>query len=281
MFNKIGIIGGTGTMGKMFSFAISNLGYNISVSDETSLAQEKEIISSADLIILSVPIDATLKVIKRIGPKLKSNQLLVDFTSVKEQVVPAMLKYSAQVIPTHPMFGEMEDISGQNVVLMPMMRSKQFHALDQLFKRLGLKTVILKSWQEHDRMMSFIQGLMHFMHIVFVRSLYYEGADVQTLMQLASPVYRANFAFACRIISRDPNLYSHILLDNKHNSKVLDHFITQASQTLKSIKNNKVDDLNNLISKMNLYLGPIAGEFSNESDFLIQQMTEYQSKKSK
>ncbi len=60
MIKKIGIIGGTGKIGSSFKKKFEKIGYNVSISDETSKDKELEILNTCDWIILTVPIDKTL-----------------------------------------------------------------------------------------------------------------------------------------------------------------------------------------------------------------------------
>ncbi|PCI28268.1 MAG: hypothetical protein COB67_06730, partial [SAR324 cluster bacterium] len=214
MIDRIGIIGGSGQMGRMFEKHFKALGKIVTVSDEASLSQEKKLVIESDLVIISVPLGAAKEVIKRIKPWLRKDQLLSDFTSVKTKVVPAMLETEASVISCHPMFGNMSEIKGQNIVLMPVRPGKFQAKLRRLYEDLGLSVVVMDDWKKHDQSMSFIQGLMHFLHIVFTQTLHSKDVDLKTLLSICSPVYQANFAFACRILQRDPHLYTHILMDN-------------------------------------------------------------------
>ncbi len=279
MINQIGIIGGSGKMGQMFKKAWDAQGLQCLISDETDLKAEQQILSQCDLVVISVPIDVSLKVLKRISASLHPGQILTDFTSIKSEIVPAMLKTKAEVISCHPMFGPTSDMRGQNIILLPTVGSKRLPQLKRLFSNLGLNVEIIKKWQDHDRLMSYIQALMHFVHIVFASAVEHSGFDIEELMAVASPVYRANFAFACRIISRDPRLYSHILLDNSNNQAVIKSFIDQANNVYSQIKKNDEKEVLQTLGKLNSYLGHFATDFSKESDFLVEQMTKFQQQK--
>ena len=92
---------------------------------------------------------------------------------------------------------------------------------------------MMADWKKHDETMSVIQGLMHFIHIVFSRTLQSRDVDLQTILSVCSPVYQANFAFACRILQRDPKLYTDILMDNPENESILKSFLDEAKQSFK------------------------------------------------
>ena len=84
---------------------------------------------------MAVPISATADIIKRVGPLLTKDQLLMDLTSLKREPVKLMLANSnAQVIGCHPLFGpQLKDVSGQNVVLCPARGKKWLGWLKGVF----------------------------------------------------------------------------------------------------------------------------------------------------
>lgn len=262
-------------MGSMFERQFKGIGKKVLVSDETTLSEEKRLVHESDVIIISVPMGVSPTVIKRIKPWLHEDQLLSDFTSVKNKVIPAMMDTDASIISCHPMFGNMEEISGQNIVILPVREGKFLAKYQRLYQELGLNVVTMKEWKKHDQSMSVIQGLMHFLHIVFTQTLYSKNVDLDTLLSICSPVYQANFAFACRILQRDPHLYTHILMDNPENIGILKSFIEQAKNSLKLIQNKDETTFKENFLDYKEFLGDHAEEFSNQSDFLIEKLKEY------
>jgi len=277
MIQKIGIIGGTGMMGRMFQQAWEAQGKEVRITGSKDLDKEKALVMNSDLVIVSVPIDKTPEVIRRISPWLTSAHLLSDFTSVKADVVPNMMKTEAQVISCHPMFGEVQDLKGHNAILMPIDGGGKFlHQYHRLYSELGLNVVVMDDWRKHDESMSVIQGLTHFLHIVFSRTLAKRNVDLDTILQICSPVYQANFAFASRILSRDPHLYTRILMDNKENLSVLSDFLSEAHDHWKLIERQDAQTFEKNFLQTREFLGDLAPLFSAQSDFLVEKLKEYE-----
>jgi len=262
-------------MGSMFEREFKRLGKEVLISDIDSISAEKNLVNRSDLIIVSVPIDESSKVVKRISPWLRENQLLSDFCSVKSKIIPSMLETEAAIVSSHPMFGSMPDISKQNIVLLPVRQKKFLAKYQRLYEDLGLNVVVMDEWKKHDVSMSFIQGLMHFFHIVFTQTLQSKQVDLDTLLSICSPVYQANFAFTCRILQRDPHLYTHILMDNPENIHVLKDFINQAQESLKLIQKKDEKTFKEQFVSGRDYLGSSGEIFSDQSDFLIEKIKEY------
>ena len=76
--------------------------------------------SAASLVIVSVPIHDTVRVIDEIAPFLTADQILCDLTSLKVKPVEAMLKSKADVIGLHPMFGPtVSSLHHQTIIVCP------------------------------------------------------------------------------------------------------------------------------------------------------------------
>ena len=80
---KAGIIGGTGKMGRLFAPVFERAGYEMIVSGRSTAVTNADIAETCDLVIVSVPIRDTVRVIGEIAPLLGKDQVLCDFTSLK------------------------------------------------------------------------------------------------------------------------------------------------------------------------------------------------------
>ena len=78
---KIAIIGGKGQMGKMFAEAFKKKGCEVILTGRRG--NNIDAAKKADIIIVSVPIRETVKVIEEIASHIKEDALLTDFTSIK------------------------------------------------------------------------------------------------------------------------------------------------------------------------------------------------------
>lgn len=262
-------------MGQMFGKSFELLGKKVLYSDKSTISFEKELVQSSDLVIVCVPLGEGAVVINRIAPYLTQNHLLSDFASVKTVIVPEMLKTDAQVISSHPMFGRLKSMANQNIILLPV-RPGQFQPeLKKLYKSMELNVVIIDEWERHDNLMSYIQGLMHFFHIVFTQTMRSGDIDLSTLLSMCSPVYRANFAFTCRILQRDPHLYTHILMDNPENLSVLKRFVDEAQKSIALIECKDEETFIGDFLKSRSFLEDHGEDFSKQSDYLIEQLKTY------
>jgi prephenate dehydrogenase len=219
---KAGIIGGTGKMGKLFAPVFKRAGYEVIVSGRSTSMTKEEIAETCDLVIVSVPIRDTVRVIEEIAPIMSEHQILCDFTSLKVAPVAAMLESKAQVIGLHPMFGPtVSSIARQTIVMCPARVSgTTLSDLRQIFLREGAVCTIATPG-EHDRMMAIVQGLTHFVTICMADSVRRLGVDIEKTGPFMSPVYQIELSLVGRLLSQDPALYADILQENPFVPEVL------------------------------------------------------------
>ena len=273
MLNNIAIIGYKGEMGKLFSEQLTKQNINIiGIDSKTPLAKWQELLAKAEMVIVSVPIEKAPSVLKKLSDKLAPHQILSDFTSVKKNVVPQMLLSSAKVISAHPMFGKVENFIGQKIILLPVRCESEINKVSELYKKLGLKVHLMEDWQKHDSYMSIIQGLFHFSQITFLKAIREQNLNLKTLLSICSPVYLITFAIACRIITRNPELYMHILMDNPENNSNLKNFISKAEEQFKFIEQKQESTFLKDFEESKQFLKSELAGLSEISDFLIKEV---------
>lgn len=266
----IGIIGGKGIIGNFMARFFRSHGFRVLISDlRTKLSNEK-LAQESDVIVVSVPIHATKKVIREIAPILRRDQLLMDVTSLKVFPMKEMLKSKASVIGLHPMFrpgpGGMK---GQIIVMCPARcDAKEKKWLRSLFQKNGA-TVASMTAKKHDELMGIVQALIHFHSLVLGMTLRSLKTDLRAIMKVMSPIYRMQFDVVCRIFAQNPELYAYIGMENPETGKITTHFM-QETQKLHRILNAK--NLPAFIKEFKRtarFLGPYSKKALEESDKLL------------
>ena len=168
----VAVIGGNGLMGRCIAGLFADLGHAVMIADlDTKLAPQAAA-SIADVVLISVPIDTTVEVIRQLGPKVRPEALLMDVTSVKTAPVQAMLDSStASVVGTHPLFGpSVHSVQGQRIVVTPGRGDEWHRWLVDMLQARGL-VVKEATPQNHDRAMAVVQVLTHFATEVMGKAL--------------------------------------------------------------------------------------------------------------
>jgi prephenate dehydrogenase len=270
---KAGIIGGTGKMGRLFIPVFERAGYEVLVSGRSTLLTNTELAEQCDLIIVSVPIHDTVRVISEISPVLKKEQILCDFTSLKTEPVSAMLKSKASVIGLHPLFGPtVQSLRHQTIIVCPARApDNQVQPLLSIFRREGAQCTIATP-EQHDRMMAVVQGLTHFVTLCMADSVRRLGIDIETTRAFTSPVYQIELSLVGRLLSQDPSLYADILQQNPFVPEVLSICTSSAEELSRIVKTRDPALFREFFTNNTRHLGAFCDEGMRTTDALIECM---------
>jgi prephenate dehydrogenase len=223
---KVTIVGGSGKMGQWFARLLAQEGKEVLLvgRSEEKLRQVRQDLDiksttdvsqvrNADVIVISVPLDAFEAVVKQIAPHTHSGQSVVDFTSLKVGPVDIMHRHitSAVTLGTHPVFGPgAKSLVNQNFVLTPTNDGETALA-DKVRDYLEAKgaRVSLMAPEEHDRMMTVILGLAHFIAIASADTLL-SMDRFQEMKQIGGTTFRVLYTLMESVISEDPELYASL-----------------------------------------------------------------------
>ncbi|MFA6226426.1 MAG: prephenate dehydrogenase/arogenate dehydrogenase family protein [Methanoregula sp.] len=273
MKQKAGIIGGTGKMGRLFAKVFEKAGYEVLVSGRKTAITAADIATQCDIVIVSVPIRETVRVISEITPLMKPGQILCDFTSLKVRPVEAMLKSKADAIGLHPMFGPtVKSISRQTIIVCPARADEaRVAALVAVFEAQGAICTIATP-EEHDRIVAVVQGLTHFATLCMADTMRRLGVDLRKAGQFESPVYQIELSLVGRLLSQDPALYADILQQNPYVPEVLAACRSSAADLAAIIDAKDPEQFKKFFEKNSRHLGRYCDEGQKTTDALIECM---------
>ncbi|MTK64937.1 MAG: prephenate dehydrogenase [Methanobacterium sp.] len=250
---KVAVIGGTRGLGRWIANFLAEKGLDVLITGRN--IAEGELVSkkigtsytndnvmaaeTSDVVIISVPIQATPNIIKELASLMKPGSLLMDVTSVKEESSHLMEQYAAEgveVVPTHPMFGpRIRSLDGQVVVLTPSVDGSWYTKVYKFLENENAR-IIVTTPQIHDRMMSIVQGLTHFAYVSIAATIERLDIDIKESRKFASPIYNLMLDTIARITAQNPYLVYSIQTSNK--------YIKDAHETF----NETFNDLKNMIA---------------------------------
>lgn len=269
----VGIIGGTGKMGRFFRKFFEKNGCKVIVSSRRTKLKPEDCTKKSDVVMVSVPIDVTIEIIKKIGPHVNRNSLLVDATSIKKGPVEAMLKHSrCEVIGMHPVFGpNVDSVKNQIIVVCPARTRKWQRWLINIFEKNGA-VIKIATPEKHDKMMSMIQGLNHFSTLAVAHAMNQSGIKINESLEFASPVYKLRMMMVGRILNQNPELYASIEIMNPNNKKLLDIFENSSKKLKKIIETKNKEEFVKYFNECAKFFGSFRKKAEKTSDYLIEQM---------
>ncbi|HDZ85655.1 MAG TPA: prephenate dehydrogenase/arogenate dehydrogenase family protein, partial [Candidatus Moranbacteria bacterium] len=235
----IGIIGGTSQFGQWFRFFFEKNGCECLVASSTTKLTPKALAKKADIVIVSVPVTETAKVIKSIRGLLKPDALLCDLTSLKKDPMKEMMKRKqGGVLGMHPLFGPLvPNMEGQIIVFCEGRKNKWVGFLKKMFELHNAKIVYIDP-REHDKQMAMIQAMTHFVNIVFAKVLQKQKMEPQNVF--ATPVFRLQAILMGRILGANLPLYASFQTENNEYRKILKDFIKEADSLSSKILSGKL-----------------------------------------
>lgn len=240
MFEQLGLVG-CGLMGGSFALALRRaglvrrvVGYSPSTATrqraielgviDQAVATPQEAAMGCDLVLLAVPVAATLSTLQALQPHISPDMLVMDVGSTKQDVVAAAQEALGEALPSfvpaHPVTGrEVAGVAnalahlydGSQVILTPLPCTRE-HLLARAraaWTGVGARVLTL-SPQAHDEALAAVSHLPHLLAFAFINALARQASGGD-FMALAGPGFR-DFS---RIAASEPTVWRDILLANR------------------------------------------------------------------
>jgi prephenate dehydrogenase len=262
-------------MGRLLAAMFADVGHRVLVADPGTDLTPAEAAAAADVVVISVPIDATEGVIRELGPHVRDDALLMDVTSVKRGPVAAMLASTgASVVGTHPMFGpNVHTLQGQRVVLC---RARGDAWADWVAHTLGAHGMVITETtpEQHDRVMSVVQVLTHFQTQVMGLTLARLGVPLEETLPFTSPVYLLELYTTARHFAQASALYGPIEMRNPRAGDVTRAFQSAAAELADVIVKGDQATFDRLFDEVRGFFGAFTTEALDQSSYLIDRIVE-------
>jgi len=240
LIKTIGIIGGTGKMGKWFVPFYEGLGYKVLVAGRKTKLTHEECTRQSDAVIVNVPIEQTPGIIRKIGPLMRKGQLLVDNTGVKSKSVGAMLESTApdvEILSIHTMFGENTgELRGENVISIHTERSGEMaQEFENTLHKYGARITSVTA-EEHDGNAILTQGLEHAISVAREATILEIAGHPDKLQPFSTPNSRMSHTIDGRVHGADFRLYGTMLRENPHAVKALKVYTRNLNSMIKRLE---------------------------------------------
>ncbi len=247
---EIAIIGGTRGIGGWFASFFEGRGFAVHRTGRAAGMPLPKLAERCRVVIVAVPIAATLDVIRAVGPHLPEDALLMDLTSLKEEPVRAMIEATAaEVVGCHPLFGpDCPSLTEQNIVLCPGRGERWLNRIKGLFDKSGARVTVTTP-AEHDRMMAVVQGLTHLDTILMGLALRDSGVEQSVLEAFSTPVFRTKQAIVEKVFGRRPEMYAGILVGNPAMPEILARYEKNLSRLKELVLDHDAKGLTTLLKK--------------------------------
>ena len=269
------IVGGTGEMGKYFVNWFAGAGYEVRSMGSRDWDNVAALCKGIDLCMISVTIERTAEIIRRIAPHLPPGAVLTDVTSIKKVPMDAMMEaYSGPVLGLHPLFGPTTSTLDKQIVVATPGRDDQAcqWVIDQ-FSLWG-SVIVMSDADEHDEIMEFVQSLRHFATFAFGQFLATKKVPLARTLEFSSPIYRLELGMVGRLFAQDAALYAEIIFATPERRALLKEYIGSVSKNLEMLESGDKAEFEQEFEKIARWFGPFGEQAMRESSFLIDKLIE-------
>ncbi|WP_298532943.1 prephenate dehydrogenase [uncultured Algibacter sp.] len=230
---------------------------------ELGLINEKatlDDISEADLVIVSIPVDATVKLLPTILDKISDSGLVVDAGSTKVDICKVVENHPKRrnFLAMHPIAGT--EHSGPTAAIEGLFVGKtnivcevekttfklQEKAL-KLFTDIGMRIRYMNP-EAHDKHIAYVSHLSHISSFMLGKTVIEKEKNERDIFDMAG----SGFASTVRLAKSSPEMWTPIFKQNKTNViETLEEYINNLTQFKELMKADDFDAINTEMQNTN------------------------------
>lgn len=193
-----------------------------------------ESIGQSDLVVLAIPVNATLKLLPNILDRLSPKALAVDMGSTKSNICQAVDGHTkrAQFLANHPIAGT--EFSGPSAAHLSLFKNKTNIICDiektdpelsksvlDIFEAIGMKIRYMDS-KAHDKHIAYVSHLSHISSFMLGKTVIQKEKNERNIFDMAG----SGFESTVRLAKSSPDMWAPIFEQNKANViETLEEFI--------------------------------------------------------
>lgn len=214
----------------------------------------------ADLVIISIPVDATVKLLPTILDKIPDTGLVVDAGSTKEAICKVVENHPKRrnFLAMHPIAGT--EYSGPSAAIADLFVGKtnivcevekttfklQEQALE-LFKSIGMRIRYMNP-EAHDKHIAYVSHLSHISSFMLGKTVMDKEKNERDIFDMAG----SGFASTVRLAKSSPDMWTPIFKQNKDNIiETLEEYINNLIQFKDLMKSDNFDAVFNEMKDTN------------------------------
>ncbi|CAI8172020.1 MAG: Uncharacterised protein [Polaribacter sp. SA4-10] len=214
----------------------------------------------ADLVIVSIPVDATVKVLPMILDNVSDRTLIIDAGSTKEAICKSVENHPRRrnFLACHPIAGT--ENSGPSSAITNLYKGKtniicevekttfklQEKALE-IFRKLGMRIRYMDS-KSHDKHIAYVSHLSHISSFMLGKTVIEKEKNECDIFDMAG----SGFTSTVRLAKSSPAMWTPIFEQNKENViETLEEYINNLEQFKNLMKQDNFSEIFNEMKNAN------------------------------
>lgn len=264
--HEVAIIGAGGKMGDWFTTFFLNLkSKKVKLYDtkskfkiyegkyEKKFIITKDIIScikNADLILICVPISNISEIVFECSKNAKPGAIISEISSIKNQSFESLINIRQDLVPLciHPMFGPgAKNIDKMKIIVIPVRNEQnEFLLAKKIFE--GANIIQVASAEIHDKIISIVLGLTHYINLVFAKFL--TNFDYDEFKKYGGTTFKMQSLISESILTDNSQLMTSLLFFNPLLLDDIQLFLKEANKISNLISNNNKNEFVNLFDQV-------------------------------
>ena len=219
-----------------------------------------EDIKNADLVIVSIPVDATVKLLPTILDHIADTTLVIDTGSTKKAICEVVEHHAKRrnFLACHPIAGK--ENSGHTAAIAGLYKGKtniicevekttfklQEKALD-LFRAIGMRIRYMDA-VSHDKHIAYVSHLSHISSFMLGKTVIEKEKNERYIFDMAG----SGFASTVRLANSSPAMWTPIFKQNKENViETLEEYINNLQQFKELMQQDNFESIYNEMESTN------------------------------
>lgn len=234
-----------------------NEALELKVVDEKASLKD---VFNADLVVLSVPVDAAVQIVEEVLKNISDNTLVIDVGSTKQIFCKAVSNHPNRrnLLATHPIAGT--EHSGPKAAINDLFKNKtniicevektafklQEKAL-KLFNDLGMRIRYMNP-KAHDKHIAYVSHLSHISSFMLGKTVIDKEKNERDIFDMAG----SGFESTVRLAKSSPEMWTPIFRQNKENVlETLDEYIANLNHFKNLMEQDDFDAIYNEMKDTN------------------------------
>lgn len=224
------------------------------------IAELEDALARAEVVLLAVPVDATLELLPSLLDRIGGHQVVTDVASTKTSIVQHVRRHPnrRRYVPSHPMAGT--EYSGPWAAFSGLFDSKAaiicdaadsdadaVTCIERLYATLNMRLLHMEA-SRHDVHVAYVSHISHVISFALALTVLDKERDEKAIFDLAS----GGFSTTVRLAKSSAHMWTPIFQHNSENVlSVLDVYMRKLEEFRRHIAAKAEQPLHDMISEAN------------------------------
>ncbi|MHB8810541.1 MAG: prephenate dehydratase domain-containing protein [Desulfobulbaceae bacterium] len=249
---------GTGEMSRWFADRLENEGYRILMTGRSTELRPEEMIPQADVVVICVPISATVDTVRQFGPLLAAGKALILLAGESETTVDTALAVTdpdVEVMLVHNLWGpQAVTMKGKNAIVVRTARSGRLCTEFETFLYKHGADIFQDSSARHDLLMGIGQKLPTVISVALAMTLEEHGITSDDIASHCTLTSLYPILAMARVHSQNPRTYAEILATSGDSRRIVHDFARNLREVISMADEARITDICALIDRNSEHL---------------------------